>query len=114
MSERSPPYDVQFNFVRFMKFLQDNDIGATAVAAVLSDRINEVTNEFFDGIILPIVNKDADKDGVRDIKRIEDIELKVLNVKFKIGKLGVSVLKFIIVTYIVFIITRLINRVSRS
>ena len=108
----SDQFDIKFNFVRFIKFLEKNNIAATAIAAVLSDRVNEVTNVFFDELILPIINRDANNDGVRDIKKFEEKEIVLFGAKFKLGKLILSVFKFLVVTYIIFILSKLLKRVS--
>lgn len=98
-------YDVKFNFVRFIKFLKHNNIAATAIAAVLSDRVNEITNEFFDGFILPIINRDADHDGVRDVKKFEEKEFVIFGATFKLGKFILSLVKFVIITYLIYLIS---------
>jgi len=103
-------FDIRFDFVRFIKFLEKNNIAATAIAAVLSDRINELTNKFFDGMILPIINRDGDGDGEKDIIKLEEMEIIICKVKFKIGQFIYALLKFIVVTYIVFIISNLLKK----
>jgi large conductance mechanosensitive channel len=103
-------FDIQFNFVRFIKFLQDNNIVAVAIASVLSDRINEVTSSIVSHLIMPIINRDGDKDGTKDIKKLEDKIIKIGGIKFEIGKFIVSVVKFIIVTYIIFILASALSK----
>ena len=58
-----------------------------------------------DNMILPIINRDYNKDGVPDIKHFENTELKILGIKFKIGKFVVDIIKFIMVIYLVFAIS---------
>ena len=98
------PYDVSFNFVRFIGWLKDNNVFTTAVAAVLSDRINEVTNVFVNSIIMPIMDKDSNNDGVRDIKKWEDKTITFCGIEFKVGNFALAVFKFLLVTYIIYII----------
>ena len=112
-SDSGDKYDISFNFVRFIKFLKEHNILATAIAAVLSDRINELTNTFVDYLVMPIINRDGDGDGTRDIKKLEDIEFMLLGVKFRIGKVFMSIVKFIIITYIVFIIAKTVKKVGK-
>lgn len=95
--------DIDFNFVRFIKFLQNNNIITVVIAAILSDRINEVTNVFFDDIILPIINKDWDGDGESDVKKFEDYRITIFNAKLSIGKLIITIFKFFVVALLLFI-----------
>ena len=105
-------YDVTFNFVRFIKFLRDYNIFAVAIAAILSDRINELTNTFVNNLIMPIINRDADKDGVKDIKNLEDTEFTIYGIKFGVGKFAMALLKFIIITYVLFLITKTVKYIG--
>jgi large conductance mechanosensitive channel len=106
MSSSIDQYDVDFNFVHFIKFLKDHNIITTAIAAILSDRINEITSTFVDYMIMPIINRDADKDGTKDIKNIEDANFNLFSVNFQYGKVLIAFVKFLIITYILFIITK--------
>ena len=104
----------QYNFMNFLNFLQYNKVFPMAIASILSDRINELANTFVNGIIMPLINRDCDKDGVRDIKQLEDRYITLFNAKFMIGKLLVSILKFVIISYIVFIMTKIANKIYKK
>lgn len=115
MSDSSPTnYDMGFNFIRFLKFIEKNNIAGVAIAAVLSDRINDITNEFVNNLILPILNMDLDGDGEKDVKSLEDFTIKFRGIKFTVGKFLIAVIRFIIVTYIVFIISSILSRVTKN
>lgn len=103
-------FDVSFDFVRFIKFLKDHNIIATAIAAVLSDRINEVTNAFVNNLIMPVINRDADNDGTKDIQKLEDKVVSFKGVKLEIGRFFLAIFKFIVVTYLIFIISRALKK----
>jgi large-conductance mechanosensitive channel len=105
-------FDIDFNFARFIKFLDKYNILGVAIAAVLSDRINELTSEFVNLIIMPIINRDGDGDGVHDSKKLEDKTMTVFGIQFRIGKFVMSVIKFVVITYIIFIASIVINKVS--
>jgi len=109
----SSPNDINFNFVRFIKFLQDNNVVSVIIAAILSDRINEMTNTFFDDIILPIINRDSDGDNISDIKKFEDYSVSVLGAKLNVGKVILAIFKFLIVAYILFISYNITNKYNR-
>jgi large-conductance mechanosensitive channel len=83
----------------FINFLKEYSVITTAVAAIFSYKLNDLTNEFFDGIILPIINRDADKKN-----RFENKEYNINGIKFKLGKFTLSIVKFIIIIYILYIL----------
>lgn len=115
MSDSSPSNRLgSFNFVHFMRFLSENNVLAISVAAVMSERINDLTNSCVDNLLMPIINRDADNDGVRDIKSLEDTKIEVCGMKFGIGKVTIAVIRFIIITYVVFIISRLMNNIAKK
>lgn len=102
-------FATSFNYIRFFEFLKENNVITTAIAAVLSYRINDITNELFDGLIMPVINRDANKDGIPDVKKFEDYEATIFSVKFKIGKVIMALVKFIIILYIIYIVALVMN-----
>jgi len=113
MVDSSPDDNLGFNFIYFMKFLADNNVIATAIAAVLSDRISDITNTCVDHLLMPIINRDADGDGERDIKKLEAKVVKIYGMEFGVGKVFLALIKFMIITYVVFLISRLVNTLSK-
>jgi len=111
--DNDTPNRISFNFARFIKFLEENNIIAVAIAAVLSERISEVTNSFVKDIIMPILNRDGDNDGERDIKKLEDAKIKIKGIEFGIGKFIYTIVKFFIIMYIIFIIMNIIKKAVR-
>lgn len=109
-SDSVDDYDMGFNFIRFLKFLQNNNILGVAIAAVLSDRINELTTSFVSNLVIPLMERDGDNDGEKDIKKIEDKSIKAFGVEFGIGRFAVAIIKFVIVTYIIFIISVILRK----
>lgn len=105
-------FATSFNYIRFFEFLKQNNILTTAIAAVLSYRINDITNELFDGLVMPIINRDANKDGIPDVKKFEDYEVEAFSVKFKVGKMIMAIVKLLIILYIIYIVAVLMNASS--
>lgn len=110
MSSSDSPKAHSFNFIHFMQFLSNNNVLATAIAAVLSDRISDLTNSVVDNIIMAIVNRDADNDGKADVKSLENKEIIIFNIRFKYGKVLMALIRFIIITYVIFVISMIIKR----
>ena len=103
-----------FNSVHFINFLKNNNILATTIAILLSGTINDITTTFVEHLVMPVINRDGDGDGVRDIKKLEDVEFTVYNTTFKVGKVVLAFFKFIIITYIIFIIAKSVKKVTET
>ncbi len=112
MSDRSSDDQMEFNFVHFIKFLRDNNILGVAIAAILSDRIGRVTDSFVNDLIMPILSRDGDGDGEEDIKKLEDKSIMCFGANFRIGKFMTSVIKFVLVTYIIFILAKVVKNLG--
>jgi large-conductance mechanosensitive channel len=96
--------DIKFDFVNFVKFMNQHNVLTMAIAAVLSDRINDVTNTFVNSIVLPIIYRDSNNDGIDDVKEIENKIVNIKGIKLGVGKMILSTIRFVIVTYILFLL----------
>ncbi len=94
-----------FNFIKFKEFIVKNKAFATAASIVIATQINEFATSLTDNMIVPIINRDYNKDGVADIQQFEKTELKIFVIIFKIGKFIVDIIKFMMVIYLVFAIS---------
>lgn len=99
------------NIVNFMSFLIENNVVQVAVATVISERVVELINTIIDGVIMPILNRDMDGDGVSDFKSFEEKEIHFFGMTFKVGKVITSIIKFIIVMYVMFLLSESMKRV---
>lgn len=97
-------------FTEFFSFLKNNNIFPTFVATIFSTYISELVISFTDNLIMPILNRDGDKDGKPDIKKIEDYKLNIFKINFQIGKLIIIGIKVFIIFLIVFFMSRLYNK----
>ena len=113
-SSGSPHSSLSFSFLHFMYFLKDNNVFSIAVAAVLSERISDLINACIDTLVMPVIDRDADNDGIKDIKKLEEKVIEIHGIKFTIGKLFTSIIKFILVTYIVFIVSRMVRKMAKN
>ena len=103
-----------FTSVQFIQFLKDNNILATTIAILLSGTINDMTTSFVEHLVMPIINRDGNDDGVRDIKKLEDVEFSMYGSKIKAGKVILAFFKFIIITYIIFIIAKTVKKIAET
>ena len=96
-----------FEFNLFIDFLKENHIIATVIATIISTYITNLSVSFTNDILLPIINRDGDGDGEKDIDKYENYILKIYNINFRVGSFCVEIFKFMIITYLMFIISKL-------
>ena len=94
-----------FNFIKFKEFLEKNKACATAASIVIATQITILSSSFTDNIIVPIFDRDTDGDGKKDLIQFENITFKMFGIKIKIGKFIIDIIKFLIVIYVVFVIS---------
>lgn len=101
-----------FNFVGFVNFLKKNSVVSLALAAVISNQLNKLTESFVDDLIMPIVNIDFNNDGIKDVKNLQDKELHIFRAKVKIGNFLFLIIKFCIITYIIFLLSSIFTKLK--
>jgi large-conductance mechanosensitive channel len=99
------PYDILFNFTSFSHFLKENNVIATSIAAVLSDKINEVTSVFVSEMIIPFINIENNK-----LDKIRKYEIFIGGTLLKVGEVFYSFIKFVILFFIIFIISEIFKK----
>lgn len=85
------------NYKRIANFFVENNILTSSIAIIISQEIIEISNKIIETLIIPIFNKDSNKDGVKDFKKLEDTTLEIYGVKFEIGNLTIKLLKTIFI-----------------
>jgi large-conductance mechanosensitive channel len=98
-----------FNVMNFVDFLSNNNVFAATIAAVLSDRMLDITNTFVEEIIMAVINRDADNDGKSDLSLLQNQTLVIYGMKFGVGKLLLAVIKFIVISYVIYIVSQLLS-----
>lgn len=101
-----------YTIIQFVNFLKDNNVISSAIASVISERVSDLVDAFISGFILPILEQDNDGDGKADIVALENKTINIGKIKLKSGKFIVALIKFIIITYVIFIISKVINNVK--
>lgn len=94
----------------FLEFLNDNNILSVAIATILSSKINDISEAFVNHLVLPIINRDADNDGNPDVKNLEQYTLKISGINFEIGKFLIALIKFIIISYVVYLMSQIFRK----
>ena len=86
-------------FADFSSFLTDNNIVSIAIATVISKYITIMAMAIVDNILLPIINRDADNDGVKDIKKYQEYIFRLFGINFEIGAFIIVSIKFIFIIF---------------
>jgi large-conductance mechanosensitive channel len=94
----------------FINFISNNNLLATVLVTILSSNIIEIAQSFMENMIIPILNVDLNGDGIKDRKSIENYKIKIFGSEFKLGQFFISILKFTLMTYIVYIISVIIEK----
>jgi large-conductance mechanosensitive channel len=94
----------------FVNFISNNNLLATVLVTILSTNIIEIAQSFMENMIIPILNIDLNGDGIKDKQHIENYKIKLFGSEFKLGKFLISILKFALMTYIVYIISIIIEK----
>ena len=94
-----------YNFIKFKEFLQKNKAFATAASIVIATQISSLASSFTENIIVPIFNRDLNKDGIKDLQNFEDLKIKLFGIEFQLGKFIIDIIKFFVILYVVFIIS---------
>lgn len=94
----------------FLSFLSEYNIIGITIATLLVERINKLLNEFISDILVPFFVTDINNDGVEDINEVDDISFTLNGKKIPIGKFVLSVVKFMLMIFLVFFISKMIKR----
>ncbi len=90
----------------FYIFIKDNHIIATAIATIFSKIISDLSYSFIDNILLPIINIDIDNDGKSDINDFKNKIFEVYGISFKIGPFAIELIKFLVIVFILFYLSK--------
>lgn len=88
---------------KFNNFISKHNILTAIICILVASSINELVNEFFDGIVINMIN-----DNHRSKKKIEDAQITIINKKIKVGKFSILILKLLIVLLIVVLLEHFI------
>lgn len=98
-------------FNNFIDFLQKNQVFGITVATLLSGRISELSSSIAEHLLAPLLDVDIDNDGISDRVELENKTLTIRGKKIQIGKVYVAILKFIVLTYITYLLVIIIKNV---
>jgi large-conductance mechanosensitive channel len=86
-------------------FIAKHNIITATICIIIGSCINELVNEFFDGVVLCVIDEKKTPD-----KKFEDLEVTVFKKKIRVGKLIILILKLFIIIFVVIILEKLLER----
>ena len=89
---------------KFLKTLNQHNIISIMIAGVLSDKLNEITTVFVNTLIFPLFNHHKKN------MKLEDITYIYKGREIKIGKFIVTFIKFVIIIYIVYLVSIILKQ----
>lgn len=102
----------KFNLHELIKFFSKNGLLTTALIAVLTYRLMELSGEFFTGLVHPLFNLPFTDKKNRQV-RLEDLEINIGTFKFKLGKIFFAVLKTALVLYLIWLVLYLSKKLVK-
>ena len=94
---------------KFKLFIKKNKLVDTLISYVMATKVSEVFNSFIDDLIMPIIERDADGDGIADSYNLKNYKYNIFKIKFKIGNFIFIIIKFIILLYLTYILSNILE-----
>ena len=88
----------------FGTFIQEYGVAPLAIGVVVGTAINDLVKSLVDGLITPLISLLAPRQG------IQGFQLTVHGATFKIGTVVSSLLSFLVVMWIVYVVVKVILR----
>lgn len=89
---------------RVGNFIAKHNIITASICIIIGSCINELVNEFFDGVVLCVIDEKKTSD-----KKFEDLEITVWKKKVRVGKLIILTLKLFIIIFVVLILEKVLE-----
>ena len=92
---------------KFFKYINDNKIYNTILSTVIGTYVTNLVICFCNDIITPVLNRDINNDGIKDIYKYENYIIRIFNINFRLGHFITEFFNFIIIMYIIFYINKI-------
>jgi large-conductance mechanosensitive channel len=89
------------------KLITENNLYATAIAMLFTSFITELVYSVADNLIIPFIDFDINKNKKNDLKELKQVQMKIFGVKLNIGRFLFSLVRFIIMIFILLFINKL-------
>jgi large-conductance mechanosensitive channel len=86
----------------FIQFFTKTNIVFSIIVTVISTFVTEFALSFVNNLILPIIYRDSNNDGIDDIDKYAAKISKVRGIKFKTGLFYISLVRFLSILVVIF------------
>jgi large-conductance mechanosensitive channel len=97
----------------FTKILMKNTIMLGITIAVIASFVNQLVFSFINDIIMPVIDRDGNNDNIPDINKISNYTVKTNGITFKMGAFIVALIRFILLLFIIFILSMVIIKINK-
>lgn len=114
MNRFTPPFEIEtstlniFKFDEFRKFIIENGVVTSSISIIIANQLDKLINTLVESLIDPLLKPDADKDGQNDLKFLIAHKTNVGPFSFKTGKSIYEFIRFFVILYLVFIVSRFV------
>jgi large-conductance mechanosensitive channel len=96
--------------IRIVKFiLIDNKIMTTAIGFIIATQTNAIATLIIENYLSPVLYKVLTYFTKQPIAKLEDYKKTILGIEFKLGKLVISLLRFVLILIMLYYIFQLID-----
>ena len=103
-----------FSLLSFVQFLSENRVFSITIASILSSRFDNLITSLINDIIFPIINQDYDNNGEDELTQLEKHKLSIGGITLGTGKVVASLIRFIIVTCVIYVLAKLIWNIEHK
>lgn len=104
----------KISFSHFINFLEKNQVFSLTIATLLSGRISDLSSSITKYLILPFLELDINKNGIPDKIELENKIVNIFGKNIHIGKVIVAILKFIVLTYITYLLVIILGYITNE
>ena len=97
----------------FTELIMKNSVLFGITIAVMSTFVNQLVLSFINDIIMPIIDRDGNNDTQPDINRIANYTITTNGITFKIGAFIVALIRFILLLFIIFVLSIVIIKIKK-
>ncbi len=97
----------------FTELIMKNSVLFGITIAVMSTFVNQLVLSFINDIIMPIIDRDGNNDNEPDINRIANYTITTNGITFKIGAFIVALIRFILLLFIIFILSMVLIKIKK-
>ena len=98
----------------FSDLFRDSEVQKTIISIIIARESNFLTNSLLNDIILPLINRDGNNDGVDDIAVLKKYKLNLFGAELRIGRFLITIIKHIIIISVVYLVYKFTSKAPKE